>query len=180
MLAHTPSDVPSPESSAQREAPLNADSAAHSDCSAILRQIDSRAAAALGIAAGSSCPGAQEQGQLAERFVNERLSVWSKRLNLEGWQISVIMTRRDDLKANTLGGIRWDKGKKTAVIRVQDASDYRLPFGEMLNDMELTIVHELVHLELASLPRSEASRSTEEHAVNGIAGALLVLDRQSH
>jgi hypothetical protein len=110
--------------------------------------------------------------------VNERLSVWSKRLNLEGWQISVVMTRRDDLKANTLGGIRWDKGKKSAVIKVQDASDYRLPFGDMLDDMELTIVHELVHLELSSLPRSEASRSSEEHAVNGIAGALLKLDRQ--
>jgi len=38
----------------------------------------------------------------------------------------------------------------------------------MLQDMELTIVHELVHLELAALPRSQASRSTEEHAVNGI------------
>jgi hypothetical protein len=47
----------------------------------------------------------------------------------------------------------------------------------MLDDMELTIVHELVHLQLASLPRSEASRSTEEHAVNGIADALLDLDR---
>jgi hypothetical protein len=111
--------------------------------------------------------------------VNERLSVWSKRLNLDGWQISVVMTRHDDLKTNTLGGIRWDKTKKSAVIKVQDASDYRLPFGEMLNDMEFTIVHELVHLELASLPRSEASRSNEEHAVNQIAEALLRLDRQS-
>jgi len=128
--------------------------------------------------ADSSCLNAKEQGQLAERFVNERLSVWSKRLNLEGWKISVIMTRRDDLKTRTLGGIRWDKDKKSAVIKVQDASDYQLPFGEMLDDMELTIVHELVHLELASLPRSEASRSSEEHAVNGIAGALLSLDRQ--
>jgi hypothetical protein len=48
----------------------------------------------------------------------------------------------------------------------------------MLNDMELTIVHELVHLELSSLPRNEASRSSEEHAVNRIAEALLGLDRQ--
>ena len=141
------------------------------------RRIDRRAAALAGIA-DSSCLNAKEQGQLAERFVNERLSVWSKRLNLEGWKISVIMTRRDDLKTRTLGGIRWDKDKKSAVIKVQDASDYQLPFGEMLDDMELTIVHELVHLELASLPRSEASRSSEEHAVNGIAGALLSLDRQ--
>ena len=120
-----------------------------------------------------------EAARKAEQFVNERLSTWIKRLNLDGWQISVIMTRHDDLKANTLGGIRWDKTKKSAVIKVQDASDYRLPFGDMLNDMEFTIVHELVHLELASLPRSEASRSNEEHAVNQIAEALLRLDRQS-
>lgn len=148
-----------------------------SDCSGVLRQIDSRAASLAG-AGDFSCLNAREQAQLAERFVNERLSVWTKRLNLEDWQISVMLTRRDDLKANTLGGIRWDKGKKSAVVKVQDPSDYRLPFVEMLDDMELTIVHELVHLELSSLPRSEASRSTEERAVNGIAGALLRLDRQ--
>jgi len=32
-----------------------------------------------------------------------------------------------------------------------------------------------VHLELASLPRSEASRRIEEHTVNAIASALLKL-----
>ena len=176
-LAQTPPDVRPPESGyAQREAVLSGKSATRSDCSAVLRQIDGQAAA--GVGAGDSCPGAPEQSQLAERFVNERLSVWSKRLNLEGWQISVVMARRADLKDKTLGGIRWDKGKKSAVIRVQDASDYRLPFAEMLADMELTIVHELVHLELSSLPRSEASRSNEEHAVSQIAGALLGLDHQ--
>lgn len=123
-------------------------------------------------------PGSQA-GQGTEKFVNERLSVWQQRLNLQDWNISVVMTRRSDLKANTLGGIRWDKGKKTAVLRVQDPADYRMPFGQMLKDMEFTIVHELVHLELASLPRSEASRSNEEHAVNQIAEALLQLDRKS-
>ncbi len=39
-------------------------------------------------------------------------------------------------------------------------------------------VHELVHLELASLPRSEASRSSEERAVNQITGALLGLAQE--
>jgi hypothetical protein len=73
---------------------------------------------------------------------------------------------------------RLTEGKKSAVIWVLHPSDYRLPFPEMLNDMEFTIVHELVHLELASLPRSEASRSSEEHAVNGIAEALLALDHK--
>ena len=117
--------------------------------------------------------------QPVEQFVQERLAVWQKRLSLEGWRISIVMAHRDELKSKTLGGIRWDKSKKSAVISVLDASDYRLPFREMLQDMEFTIIHELVHLELASLPRSEASRSSEEHAVNQLAEALLKLDAES-
>ena len=119
-----------------------------------------------------------DQRQLAILFADERLAVWRKYLKLEDWRISVVMTRRSDLKPKTRGHIRWDKGKKSAVICVLDASDYQLPLPEMFDDMEFTIVHELVHLELASLPRSEASRSSEEHAVNRLTEALLMLDRQ--
>jgi hypothetical protein len=116
-------------------------------------------------------------GQLAQRFVDERLAVWRQRLKLEDWRISAAMTPLSDLAPKTLGGIRWDKPKKNAVIYVLDPSDYRLPFREMLDDMESTIVHELVHLELATAAHHEASRSVEEHAVNGIAEAMLALDR---
>ena len=119
--------------------------------------------------ASEACP--------APLFVEEKLEYWQQRLQLSEWNISLVMTRRSDLKAKTLGGIRWDKGKKTAAIAVMDPSDYRMPCAEMLEDLEFTIVHELVHLELASLPRSEASRSTEEHAVNRIAEALVKLQR---
>ena len=113
----------------------------------------------------------------AQQHVTERLAYWQHRLKLADWRISVAPARQSQLKPRTLGAIHWDKGKKTAEIWVLDAADYQLPYREMLDDMELTIVHELVHLELASLPRSEASRSSEEHAVNGIADALLELDR---
>jgi len=118
-----------------------------------------------------------ETGQLAQQHVMERLAYWQHRLKLEDWRISVAPARQSQLKPKTLGAIHWDKGKKTAEIWVLDPADYQLPYREMLDDMELTIVHELVHLELASLPRSQASRSSEEHAVNGIADALLELDR---
>jgi hypothetical protein len=46
----------------------------------------------------------------------------------------------------------------------------------LLAGMEFTVVHELIHLELSSLPRSQASRRAEEHAVNHISKALLDLD----
>ena len=126
----------------------------------------------------SHCVNAGERGRLAWRFVDATLGMWRQRLNLEHWEISVVMARRSDLTPKTTGKIRWDKDKKTAVIWVMDASEYQLPFRKMLDDMEFTIVHELVHLELASLPRSEASRGREEYAVNRIAAALLRLARQ--
>jgi hypothetical protein len=121
---------------------------------------------------------AAEQAQTAQKFVDERLSVWRERLKLEDWSLSAVMTRRTDLAPKTLGGIRWDKPKKSAVIYVLDPADYRLAFRDMLDDMELTLVHELVHLELATAPHHEASRSVEERAVNGIAEAMLALDRK--
>jgi hypothetical protein len=71
-----------------------------------------------------------------------------------------VVTRRGDLNPKTLGKVRWDKRKKTAVIAVLDASDYTYT------------------LELASLPCSEASRSSEEHTVNRLAEALVRLDRR--
>ena len=117
-------------------------------------------------------------GMSTEQFLKERLADWQECLSLNDWRISIVMTRRAELKPRTRGQIKWDKDKKSAVLAVLDTSDYDLPRPEMLADMEFTIVHELVHLELASLPRSEASRSTEEHAVNRIAEALLRVNRQ--
>ena len=130
------------------------------------------------VGAPTTAPADAGRHQLAQNYVTERLSVWQQRLKLADWHISVQQVRRTDLKPKTMGGISWDKPKMSAVIWVLDPVDYQLPFKAMLDDMELTIVHELVHLELASLPRKEASRSVEEHAVNGIADALLALDRK--
>jgi hypothetical protein len=129
-------------------------------------------------AQGDSATPVQDRELVSANYVNERLLVWQQRLNLQDWKITIIMSHPSDLKPRTLGNIHWDADKKAAVIRVLDASDYKLPFREMLDDMEFTVVHELIHLELSSLPRSEASRRDEEHAVNQITDALLKLDRR--
>lgn len=119
-----------------------------------------------------------EKRQLASSFVAEKVAVWQKRLKLDDWTVSVVMTRKADLKQGTMAGIRWDKGKKTATMWAMDAADYAVSDEEMLKDLEFTVVHELIHLELASLPKSEASRRKEEFAVNQLAEALLALDRR--
>ena len=114
---------------------------------------------------------------LAQSFLGEKLSVWQKRLNLTSWTIRLELTRSSELRPKTLGNIHWDVDTHTAEIRVLAPQDYQLSTRDMLADMECTVVHELVHLQLSSLPRSEASRGAEEHAVKQITQALLNLDR---
>ena len=116
---------------------------------------------------------------LAQSFLGEKLWVWQKRLNLTSWTIRLELTRSSDLRPKTLGNIHWDVDTHTAEIRVLAPEDYQLSTPDMLADMECTVVHELVHLQLSSLPRSEASRGAEEHAVIQITQALLDLDRTS-
>jgi hypothetical protein len=123
----------------------------------------------------------RERSIVAASFTNEKLWYWQKRLNLEDWNVSVSVVRSNELKPKTLGNIHWDTDKKTAIIRVLDPAEYQMPFREMLDDMEFTVVHELVHLELAPVlsqfSRNEANRREEEHAVNHMADALLKLER---
>lgn len=123
----------------------------------------------------------RERTLVSQSFANEKLWMWQKRLKLQDWNITVEMTRATDLKPRTLGNIHWDLDKKTALIHVLDPADYHMAYRDMLDDMEFTVVHELIHLELSPvlspLSRSDANRRDEEHAVNQMAEALLKLDR---
>jgi hypothetical protein len=129
----------------------------------------------------SSETAASERTAQVASYAEGRLSVWQKRLNLQEWGVSIVVSRAGELKPKTVGNIHWDREKKTAVIRVLDPADYKLPFDQMLQDIEFTIVHELIHLEIApvftDLTRTEANRMEEEHAVNHMTDALLKLDR---
>jgi hypothetical protein len=128
-----------------------------------------------------SPPAASERTLIAQRFAVEKLWSWQRRLNLKDWEISIVVAPIGTLKNNTVGNIRWDKDKKTAVIRVLDPADYKIPFDDILKDIEFTVVHELIHLEmspvLADLNRTDANRMEEEYAVNHMTEALLKLDR---
>jgi len=121
---------------------------------------------------------ATERNTIAESFLNQKLLIWQKRLKLEDWTITFKLVHLGDLKPKTLGNIHWDSDLKKANMSILSPADYKLAFADALKDMEFTIVHELVHLQLSSLPRNEASRSAEEKAVNTLTDALLNLDRR--
>lgn len=118
-----------------------------------------------------------EQTRQADAFLRDRLGFWQSQLKLDEWTISVVMSHPDQLRRGTKGNIRWDAGTKAARIRVLHIADYPTPAREAYDDMEFTVVHELIHLQFSSLPRSEESRRDEEHAVNRLTEALLTLNR---
>jgi len=128
-------------------------------------------------AAANHEPDMKEREALAAKFVTQKIQIWQERMNLQDWNIQFDLLRSSQLEPKTLGNIHWDTDVKSARIAVLSPIDYTLPYKEMLDDMEFTVVHEMVHLQLASLPRSDASRRVEEHAVNEIAKALLKLAR---
>ncbi len=143
------------------------------------RKVDTAATDADRSAVTSPSATSAGSREFAEQCVAHKLELWQQRLKLSDWRITWAMAHRSDLKPNIVGQIHWDKPSKSASILVLDPSDYRMSFNAMLDDMELTIIHELVHLKLTSLPHSEASRGSEEQAVNGISEALFALEHQN-
>jgi hypothetical protein len=118
------------------------------------------------------------QSIVTNALVHDWLHVWQKRLRLEEWKIEVKIVRMWDLEQGTLGHIDWSVPHKTALIKVLSPSDYELPADKIPADMELSIVHELVHLHLAALPLKKDSRTAEEQVVSMIADALVNLEHQ--
>ena len=110
--------------------------------------------------------------------VDRWLLIWSSRLRLDDWRIEAKIVRAEELKPETLGHIKWDSDKRTALITLLHPHDYDLPATRIEDDMEMTVLHELIHLHLSVLPRDKSHRHAEEQVVNRIAGALMNLDRR--
>jgi hypothetical protein len=113
---------------------------------------------------------------VTDEQVNDWLHVWQNRLGLNEWKIDVKIVRIWELEQGTLGHIDWSSPHKTATIKVLNPADYELPKDKIPADMELSVVHELVHLHLSVLPLNKASRPLEEKVVSMIADALVNLE----
>jgi hypothetical protein len=133
------------------------------------------------VSLGNAAPASRNRITSAPPVVTEEqthdwLKLWQKRLRLEDWKIEVKIVRIWELEHSTLGHIDWSASHKTAVIKVLNPADYELPADKVPADMELSIVHELVHLHLSVLPLNKSSRNAEEQVVSMIADALVNLE----
>jgi len=108
--------------------------------------------------------------------VDAWVKLWQRRLHLDDWKIEGRIVRSGDLKPDTLGNLKWNSISRAATIKVLHPMDYELPAAEVPQDIEYTIVHELVHLQLSALPRDLGKKEVEEVVVNKISDALMQLE----
>jgi hypothetical protein len=110
-------------------------------------------------------------GNHLESRLERQLRTWQRRLGMEEWRFALRIVRQSEIDPNSWGSSAWDPVMRVATINVLDPRDYNLKGGELKRDMECTIVHELVHIQVSPLPaRNEVER---EEAVNRIMSALI-------
>jgi hypothetical protein len=90
---------------------------------------------------------------------------------MENWDLSVQVVRKAALDKDTWGGAEWDAEARTGVISVLDPHDYNLKGSELKRDMECTIVHELVHIQVSAF--SPNNPEAQENLVNKIMSTLV-------
>lgn len=134
----------------------------------------------LGIGISLAAPpiqGKAGQPVVTDAQLDRWLKIWQKRLALDDWQINAQLVRSWELKPDTLGNLRWNSVSKVATIRVMDPQDYDLRASEIPTDIEYTVVHELIHLQLSSIPKAPGAKEVEERVVNRIGEALFALEK---
>lgn len=111
---------------------------------------------------------------------------WQRRLRLQDWDITIKRVRSSAYRDGTAkaGDVEVSQEKRMAVIRVTEPDDYdnqQNPDFGIDQDMERTLVHELVHLHFAPLwhvIKGDIEDRFEEHAVNAISAALVAMKRE--
>ena len=106
-----------------------------------------------------------------QAHLERQLKSWQKRLGLDDWDLTLQVVRKSALDQDSWGNAEWDPESKTGVISVLDPQDYNLKGSELKRDMECTIVHELVHIQVS--PIDSGKPEAHEVVVNRIMSALL-------
>jgi hypothetical protein len=122
-----------------------------------------------------------EEVILTEEQLQERLQEWQKRLRLQDWIITAKIKRARELMDETQATVSWQLAKKMAMISIMDPIDYP-PDSMEPQDMENSLVHELLHLHFAPLNQNdddERYHIGEEQAIESIASGLINAARLS-
>jgi hypothetical protein len=116
---------------------------------------------------------------LSEEQLQTKLKEWQKRLRLQDWIIKVRIARIHELQEGSMAQVRSTLLNKTAMILILDSNDYE-PGLMLPQDMENSLVHELLHLHLEPIHLEDDSKQVAvEQAIECITSGLLAAHREN-
>jgi hypothetical protein len=114
---------------------------------------------------------------LTQEQLEKKLEEWQKRLRLQDWIIKVRIARASELPEGSMACVRATLAKKTAGILILDPIDYE-PDLMLPQDMENSLVHELLHLHLEPIHMEDDTKLIAvEQAIESITSGLLAAHR---
>lgn len=122
-------------------------------------------------------------GEVVFKDVEEMIQYchwWQKVLRLEHWDVRCFIARKADIKPNSQAYVSWTLQSAQAVLKLMDPIDYD-PGTPFAQDHEESLVHELLHLHVASFDITKVDSLEEtymERAVCHISKALVELKRR--
>lgn len=117
---------------------------------------------------------------MTDQDLNQLCEKWKEILRLQDWDTKIAFTRNYSMwTENSAGEVSFTTKKKVATIHILDPVDYS-PNICVEQDIEKTVVHELLHLHLAewSDMTEEGTPVSGEQAINALSGALVNLNRK--
>jgi hypothetical protein len=116
---------------------------------------------------------------LTEEQLQQKLKEWQKRLRLQDWIIKVRLARRYELPEDSMACVNAVLPKKMASIKILDPIDYDQSIM-VPQDMEDSLVHELLHLHLEPIVGDDDSKYIEvEQAIESISFGLVTALREN-
>lgn len=121
------------------------------------------------------------QPEMVQPDLHDLCAEWQRELRLQDWDVVAQYRRGHAMRdPDNQGECAWLPHKKLATIYILDPADYP-PDASRPQDVELTLVHELLHLHFAPFvaERDSAEDIAQEVAIDQIARALVALKRRS-
>lgn len=115
-----------------------------------------------------------------QKEMEDSLVKWQKRLRLDAWDVRIGIRRERDFDGKWCSGeISYSIESGKAVIKLLDPVDY--PDKDFPQDMEATLVHELLHLKFAAFTPQDDTLEHRlfEQAVESMANLLVALKRDT-
>jgi hypothetical protein len=115
----------------------------------------------------------------SQRQLDAWLREWRKALRLQDWNVKIECKREKDMEFAACHGLcNYSTSLKNATITIRDSLDFK-DGGGWPEDVEATVVHELLHLHFAPIHISKGLGNTlQEQAIEVLAQCLVALKRK--